>query len=408
MPTENNFGGSFASGMGSGLASGATEGLFGTLFGGWNARRQWSYQKKQMALQQKYALEQMERQAYLQRLQFDYENEYNSPVNVFKRFRQAGINPAAVVGSSGASMSATLPMPGSPVGGHVSGGPAIGGMEQINVDPVAASQIRFNNAAAANQQSSANLSDEKAATETSVRNMLAATIDEKSANAYFTTQKSIYQQMVNAKTTEMLDAQILELRSHANQLIASGNLSEAQVELVREQPINTFFDSCFKRAQIDTQSELAKYYRSLTGFVSLQAEDLDYTIQSLATAHSVTTYTMDKDHNVVPVTYEVSGYDAKRLSSIFGAMKGSAEAAREAIRADWENPNQWNQNIDIYWDNINGSIESAFSILSGLKKLAIQKEAVGKIGGARTRVTQTFDGSGNKVGMTRTFDVPHQ
>ena len=87
-------------------------GGIGQIFAGANARRQWRYRQKEMALQQKYALEQMSKNAELSynnwQKQFDYENEYNLPTAVMDRYRQAGINPAAVLGSSGVGVSATM------------------------------------------------------------------------------------------------------------------------------------------------------------------------------------------------------------------------------------------------------------------------------------------------------------
>lgn len=112
--------GSFGSGTGSAMSD--------ALFGGIIAQRQWRYQQKQMALQQKYALEQMARAAQYQKEAFEYQNEYNAPSAVFDRFRRAGVSPAAVLGSSGASMGTTLSAPSAPSGGSgPSGGSPIGG-----------------------------------------------------------------------------------------------------------------------------------------------------------------------------------------------------------------------------------------------------------------------------------------
>ena len=107
---------SFGQALGQSAASTGTTGLIsgalGQLFGGMNARRQWRYQQKQMALQQKYALEQMQRQSELSytnwQRQFDYENSYNDPSKVFSRYLKAGITPAAVLGSSGVGVNATM------------------------------------------------------------------------------------------------------------------------------------------------------------------------------------------------------------------------------------------------------------------------------------------------------------
>lgn len=93
-------------------ATGLITGALGQLFGGMNARRQWRFQQKQMKLQQQYALEQMQKQSELSyanwQRQFDYENAYNDPSKVFDRYLKAGVTPAAVLGSSGVGVNATM------------------------------------------------------------------------------------------------------------------------------------------------------------------------------------------------------------------------------------------------------------------------------------------------------------
>ena len=107
---------SFGRSLGESAASTGTTGLIngflGQLFGGMNARRQWRFQQKQMKLQQQYALEQMQKQSELSyanwQKQFDYENAYNDPSKVFDRYLKAGVTPAAVLGSSGVGVNATM------------------------------------------------------------------------------------------------------------------------------------------------------------------------------------------------------------------------------------------------------------------------------------------------------------
>lgn len=107
---------SFGRALGESAASTGTNGLIngflGQLFGGMNARRQWKFQQKQMKLQQQYALEQMQKQSELSyanwQKQFDYENAYNDPSKVFDRYLKAGVTPAAVLGSSGVGVNATM------------------------------------------------------------------------------------------------------------------------------------------------------------------------------------------------------------------------------------------------------------------------------------------------------------
>lgn len=138
-------------GMGSNAATSfgnaGGSGLGNALFGGIAARRQWKYQRKQMKLQQQYALEQMAKSAEYQlthdKEMFDYENAYNDPSKVFGRYLKAGVTPAAVLGSSGVGVSATVPTSsgGSPSGGSPSGGAPIGSPQTFSGDPLAAARI---------------------------------------------------------------------------------------------------------------------------------------------------------------------------------------------------------------------------------------------------------------------------
>ncbi len=138
-------------GMGSSAATSfgnaGGSGLGNALFGGISARRQWKYQQKQMKLQQQYALEQMAKSAEYQlkhdKEMFDYENAYNDPSKIFERYLNAGITPAAVLGSSGVGVSATVPTSsgGAPSGGTPSGGAPIGVPQAFSGDPMAAARI---------------------------------------------------------------------------------------------------------------------------------------------------------------------------------------------------------------------------------------------------------------------------
>ena len=94
-------------------------------------KRQWRYQQKQMKLQQQYALEQMQKQGEINyanwQKQFDYENAYNDPSKVFDRYLKAGVTPAAVLGSSGVGVNAT--MSGGSAGSVGASGPSGGSFD---------------------------------------------------------------------------------------------------------------------------------------------------------------------------------------------------------------------------------------------------------------------------------------
>lgn len=126
-------------------------GFVNQIFGGINARRQWRYQKKAMALQQQYALEQMQKQSELNyqnwQNQFDYENAYNDPSKVRDRWAAAGASLAAVLGQSGVGVNAT--MSGGDVGGvSAPGTPGAPGASGVGPMPTASgmalSQIQAN------------------------------------------------------------------------------------------------------------------------------------------------------------------------------------------------------------------------------------------------------------------------
>lgn len=148
--------------------SSAGAGLADALFGGISARRNWKYKKKEMALQQQYALEQMTKSAEYQlahdKQMFDYQNAYNDPSAVLERNLAAGLNPAAVLGQSGVGVSATIPTAsgGAPSGhGPVASGSG-GGLAALAGNPSAYADIELKNAQQDRERSAAALNDAEA------------------------------------------------------------------------------------------------------------------------------------------------------------------------------------------------------------------------------------------------------
>lgn len=137
-PTPISYGMQLLQNTGNQTASGATGGLLGQIFAGANARREWKYKQKEMALQQQYALEQMQKQAEYQysnwQKQFDYENTYNDPSAIRDRWQKAGASLAAVLGSSGVGVNAT--MSGSSPGSIGASGPSGGSFSSAIGSPV--------------------------------------------------------------------------------------------------------------------------------------------------------------------------------------------------------------------------------------------------------------------------------
>ena len=159
-----SFGMSAASGAASSFGSSGGSGLGNALFGGISAKRQWKYAKKQMALQQQYALEQMAKSAEHQlkhdKSMFDYENAYNDPSKVFERFAKAGVNPTAVLGQSGASVGATIGTGSgsAPSAGGPSASGSIGSAPAFSGDPTAIAQNALLDASRHKAQEDARLS----------------------------------------------------------------------------------------------------------------------------------------------------------------------------------------------------------------------------------------------------------
>lgn len=163
---------SFGQALGQSAASSGTTGLIsgalGQLFGGMNARRQWRFQQKQMALQQKYALEQMQKQSELSyanwQRQFDYENAYNDPTKVFDRYLKAGVTPAAVLGSSGVGVNATMSggSSGMPSASGPSGGAPVSPGAFSPGDPAAIAQNMIAQSTVSRNTAAANLDNAEA------------------------------------------------------------------------------------------------------------------------------------------------------------------------------------------------------------------------------------------------------
>lgn len=176
----------------SSFGSSAGSGLGNALFGGISAKRQWKYAQKQMALQQQYALEQMAKSAEYQlrhdKSMFDYENAYNDPSKVFERFAKAGINPAAVLGQSGASVGATIGTGSgsAPSAGGPSASGVIGSGAAFNGNPTAIAQNALLEATKDKAREDARLS---AAQATRIEN-------ETQGSSYYKTMADLNQQLL--------------------------------------------------------------------------------------------------------------------------------------------------------------------------------------------------------------------
>lgn len=209
--------GSVVGNLGFGASQGLIEGGINQIFAGANARRDWKYKQKEMALQQQYALEQMEKQSQLSydqwQKQFDYENEYNDPSKLFVRYAAAGINPAAVLGSSGVSVQGTMSggSAPSPSGGmpHATG---IGQGSNIRLDPTQLSQLEVNKSTADRNQAAA---DRDSAEATNIRNQ---------------TQSKEYYADIAQLNKSILDAGVKDSRAVADMNRALATIYQADAQ----------------------------------------------------------------------------------------------------------------------------------------------------------------------------------
>lgn len=152
----------------SSAGSSAGSGIADALFGGISARRNWKYKQKEMALQQRYALEQMSKSAEFQlahdKQMFDYQNAYNDPSAVLERNLGAGLNPAAVLGQSGVGVSATIPTSsgGAPSGHAPVASGSVGGLAALAGSPSAYADVQLKDAQQERERSAAALNDAEA------------------------------------------------------------------------------------------------------------------------------------------------------------------------------------------------------------------------------------------------------
>lgn len=245
--------GSTAAGAVGNIASGATN----ALFGGIQARRNWKYKQKEMALQQKYNLENMQKQFDYQQEAWNRENRYNDPRNASARWRLAGISPNAVFGNSpggaGVAGSAGSPDASNPsAGGNVdtsSYHPTLTPVEMMrarNEQKVADSQADLNNALADKARGDTKDPD------ITKRSQLVQLSRDEIAKETEEVQRDILKiQKDFAEAKESNDvaiqrAKFLEIIANCNKLLADKDVAEEMKEKIRA-------DKELAQEQLDTE-----------------------------------------------------------------------------------------------------------------------------------------------------------
>ena len=263
--------GSTAAGAVGNIASGVTN----ALFGGIQARRNWKYKQKEMALQQKYNLENMQKQFDYQQEAWNRENRYNDPRNASARWRLAGISPNAVFGNSpggaGVAGSAGTPDVSNPsAGGNVDTStyhPTLTPVEMMRVQngrKVADSQADLNNALANKARGDTKDPD------ITKRSQLVQLSRDETAKETEEVQRDIlkiqkdFAAAKEANDVAIQRAKFLEIIANCNKLLADKNVSEEMKEKLEadkklaQEMVNT---EKAKQRNLDSQTETENQVR---------------------------------------------------------------------------------------------------------------------------------------------------
>lgn len=277
--------GSTAAGAVGNIASGAAN----ALFGGIQARRNWKYKKKEMALQQKYNLENMQKQFDYQQEAWNRENRYNDPRNASARWRLAGISPNAVFGNSpggaGVAGSAGTPDVSNPsAGGNVDTSayhPTLTPVEMMraqNERKVADSQADLNSALADKARGDTKDPD------ITKRSQLVQLSRDEIAKETEEVQRDIlkiqkdFAEAKEANDVAIQRAKFLEIIANCNKLLADKNVSEEMKEKLEadkklaQEMVNT--EKAKQRnldAQTDTENQTREGRKSLTNAQAKEA-----------------------------------------------------------------------------------------------------------------------------------------
>lgn len=397
-------------GLAMGAAQGLVEGGIKQIFAGANARRDWEYKQKEMALQQQYALEQMEKQSELNynqwQKQFDYENDYNDPTKLFSRYAAAGVNPAAVLGSSGVSVQGTMSGGSVPMasGGvpHASGG--YGSGPNISaVDPVAYSQQQMNQSA-------------------TDRNAAAAELDRAQAQDI---QNKMQPKQYYADMAE-LNKQITENNVSDSKAVASMNTAlasiyQADAEYADLAATYKFQDYVAQYSKhVEEYNQIRKYNiefmdRVLGAQITLdvaRAFQAQQAGELASTENQISNVRLSDLRNWFDVNWEtdipVNEIDAKgKPTGKTIMMKGKDIQAQllglAATHADQETASRWfstrSQKNAFGYELANTALRGAMSIAGSYLGARSIGAAISTTGSERS-ITERFDARGNYVGGT--------
>lgn len=218
--------GSAALGTGGGILGGVAD----AIFGGIKAKRNWKYKKKEMALQNEYALGQMAQQHEYQMEAWNAENAYNDPSAVRARYEAAGISPQAALGgaASGAGIAGSMATPGTPSGpsgSNVDQSSSIGKMDILG----AIQSQRLTDAEVSLKEAQARQANESADTQESVRELNRVTASLRVEMESLTKQQKLTEEQ--RTRFEEINAELAELSKEPNAQMAWTRLYTASSQL---------------------------------------------------------------------------------------------------------------------------------------------------------------------------------
>ena len=394
---------SFGSSGGSGLGN--------ALFGGISARRQWKYAQKQMKLQQQYALEQMQKQSELSyanwQKQFDYENAYNDPSKVFERYLKAGVTPAAVLGSSGVGVNATMSGSSAPISsalGPSGGSGAIGAGASFLGDPTAIAQNELarstadrNKAAAERDEAEAEDIRNRMPTKDQGQSLIEleqqlrrANIDSQSALASYYGELAINQQAYNkyADLSATYDFQRIQ-SAYAEQVERTRRFraeNDAEIPLLEQ---SAAANLAYLRALASASDAAARESWSRSGLLDLQQQDMQRMFE-VTWETPVKVPLVDDKGRPTGEFEEVTG---KEYYSILRGLE--VGSGRQGLSGNWF---QIRKNKNALFYDVTKSFATAAGIYAASKadRSGGFSDAASMTGGSSSSTrTTVYDGAGN-------------
>lgn len=376
-------------------------------------RKMWKFRQREMALQQKYALEQMQAQYDFNKKMWDESNKYNDPSAIFERFRKAGINPAAVLGSSGASLQASFPMngnvstpgPGPTSAGDVSA-PNFSDVGTTGVQAAlsaysANSEVERNKAAAQRDRAEANQIEnsthdagfQRLYDDAQIALLRAREKHELSDSQYIDTQNAIlgFDLIVRQWTVGgQIDAVLADYQDRINKALASNIQNEYLRDQLDSQLLLTW--SMFKSNMAD-----ASYKNQLANLTYNQIIDLQHEIQNNWTKRWELT-----DASGNKKVYSLKDlFGMLTLSDVHAAAWKPAQAEQAAGKAAAEKKNEENR---WKWETLHAvtSIVQTLMFRSGMRGFGSSTNTVGTDIGTDTSSQSTrttiLDAAGNPKG----------